>query len=564
MMSDFENIEKDELRRLSRLVDIRETRIKFAKEYHRNTKGEKMNFEKFPHCRVWYESLAPEIVIMGGAQVLKSEWLVIDMLANSFCGCNCFTILPKYEHRDIYAATRVKKPLLTSPEYKKILKEGKSSSTQLIEFGKGMIKFVGANVESDFVEYAADSYYVEETDKITTWSNVELGKSRLQASIFKFKRWVSNPSTKDGKINEMYLESDQHVWVAKCSHCDEFSEMDWFESVVRTNVDSQGNVISYSLRDEDWHAGQGRDIYVKCPKCHEGNLQRFHKDNHWFSKHPENKVEGYHVPSIISPIVSVEEMWLEFVRAKSNPTRLQWFYNMRLGLPFTTQGNSIPAELLASCTDSDYELVITPECARIPQDCHKGPCSMGVDVSATRLDVRISYLEGNKRRGVYFGKLASPSRWEELHQLIERYNVSCCCIDIAPEGERCLEFQNEAKTVVWRVNYQGAGSNRGTKFNMADRILTIDRTIALDRGYTQLKTKRNILPANFQSIFDGEYTKEMISLIRELSEGKDGAAKFDWVGQPESDHSRHADAYDLLAAECMADETLDGSNLLIL
>jgi hypothetical protein len=563
-MSDFEDLDQTQLRRLNRLFDIRETRIKFAKEYHRNTKGEKMNFERFPHVIAWYETVAPEVVIVGAAQVCKSEWLVIDMLANSFCGCNCFTILPKYEHRDIYAATRVKKPILTSPEYKKILKEGKSSSTQLIEFGKGMIKFVGANVESDFVEYAADSYYVEETDKITTWSNVELGKSRLQASTFKFKRWVSNPSTKDGKIWEMYLKTDQRVWKAKCSGCGEFSEMDWFESVVRTNVDSQGNVISYSLRDEEWTPGLGRDIYVKCPKCGCGNLQRFHKDNHWFAKEPEIKVEGYHAPSIISSIVTVEEMWLEFISAKSNPTKLQWFYNMRLGLPFTTQGNSIPTELLASCTDPNFELVITPECARITEDCHPGPCTMGVDVSPSRLDVRISVLEGNKRRGIYFGKLASPGRWEELHELIERYNVACCCIDIGPEVEKCIEFQSNAKTVVWRVNYLGAGSNRGTKFNMADRILTIDRTVALDRGYTQLKTKKNILPANFQSIFGGEYTSEMISLVREFSESKDGAAKFDWVGKPETDHSRHVDAYDLLAAECMADETLDGSNLLIL
>lgn len=560
----FEDLDQFQLMRLNRLMDIRECRINFAKNYHRNTRGEKMNFERFPHVRAWYESLSPEIVIPGAAQVCKSEWLVIDMLATAYCGCNCFTVLPKYEMRDIYAATRVKKPILTSPEYKKILAGGNSSSTQLIEFGKGMIKFVGANVESDFVEYAADAYYVEETDKIQTWSNVELGKSRLQASIFKFKRWVSNPSTKDGKIWEMYLESDQQVWVARCTSCGEFSEMDWFDTVVTTNRDSQGNVVSYSLRDEEWGPNCGRDIHVKCPKCHTGSLQRFHKDNHWYSKAPGKLVEGYHAPSIISPLVSVEEMWTEFIRARANPTLLQWFYNMRLGLPFTTQGNSIPTELLAACSDPKYLMEITPDSAKVVEGVHKGPCSMGVDVSASRLDIRISALQEGKRVAVYFGKLVGPNRWAELHDLGERYNVQCCCIDIAPEGEKTLEFQQEAKFPVWRVKYQGAGTNRGMSFNQSDRILNIDRTIALDKAYTQLKTKKNVLPGNFLSIFGGDYVKEMISLIRELSEGRDGAAKFDWTGPPETDHSRHADAYDMLAAEAIGDDMLDVGNLLII
>lgn len=561
---DIDDLDKAELRRINRLIDIRDTRIKFAKQYHRNTRGEKMDFERFPHVRAWYESVDPHVVIMGAAQVCKSEWLVIDMLATAYCGCNGFVVLPKYEHRDLYAATRVKKPILTSPEYKKILASGNTSSTQLIEFGKGMIKFVGANVESDFVEYAADAYYVEETDKVTTWANVELGKSRLSASVFKFTRWVSNPSTKDGKIWELYQDSDQQVWACKCSSCGERSEMDWFETVVRTNRDAQGNVVGYSLRDEEWTPNSGRDIYVKCPKCQTGNISRFHPDNDWVSKNPEHKTAGYHAPSIISPLVSVEELWRQFYAARSNPTLMQQFYNMRLGLPFTTQGNSIPVELLASCSQPDYNFSIDADAAYIPEDFHKGPCSMGVDVSPSRLDVRISYIDGAHRRAVYFGKLVSPNRWEDLHILGERYNVGCCVIDYGPEVEKAIEFQESAKFNVWRVNYLGAGTTRGMKYNSSERLITIDRTLALDRAYTQLKLKKNILPGNFAALFDGDYVKEMTSLIRQLSDTKNGTSKFEWVGSPESDHCRHADAYDMLAAETMADDVIDGSNIMII
>jgi hypothetical protein len=563
-MMDFDDLSKDQLRKLNRLVEIRDTRIKFAKEFHRNTRGEKMDFVRFPHVRDWYESLSPVIVMMGAAQVLKSEWMVIDMLANSYCGCNCFTILPKYEMRDIYAQTRVKKPLMTSPEYKKIVAQGGMNSTQIIEFGKGMIKFVGANVESDFVEYSADSYYVEETDKISAWDNVEMGRSRYQWSIFKFQRYVSNPSTKDGQIYKMYLDSDQRIWNCLCDKCGEFSQIDWFDSVVETKLDTAGNVIGYKLRDESWRLGCGRDIRPICPKCGSGALQRFHESNHWQPQNPESKVEGYHVPSVISAVVSVEELWEQFRKAESDPSKMQIFYNMRLGLPYTSQGNSIPVELLASCTDPQYNLRIIPGSARTLEDTHPGPCSMGVDVSDAILDVRISHVHNGKRRAVFIGKLAGASKWEELLVLGERYNVQCCFIDASPTGEKSIELQELAPFPVWRVHYQGAGVARGLKYNSADRIVTIDRTIALDKSYSQLKTKKNILPANFMAIYDGGYVKEMTSLVRQVSEQKDGTPRFEWAGSPESDHSRHSDTYDLLAAESIAEEVIDSSNFMII
>jgi hypothetical protein len=257
-------------------------------------------------------------------------------------------------------------------------------------------------------------------------------------------------------------------------------------------------------------------------------------------------------------------MWVEFRKALSNPTLMQWFYNMRLGLPFTSPGNSIPVELLVACSDTNHNMVITPESAYIPEDCHSGPCSMGIDVAAARLDVRISSIQGGKRRAVYFGKLLSPTRWEDIITLGERYNVQSCVIDHAPEGENAIQFKNTAPFPVWRINYQGAGTSRNTKYNHADRIITIDRTVALDRAYSQLKTKKNILPANFKSIFAGAFVDEMISLTRNLSEDNQGNARYEWEGAAESDHSRHADAYDLLAAEIIMDDVIDSSNMLII
>lgn len=557
----LDGLSKDQLRKLNRTIDIRETRLEFVKKFHLNTKGEKMDLVKFPHLIDWYESTADTICIIGAAQTGKSEFVVIDMLAASYLGCNIFVVLPKYEMRDIYATTRVKRPLMTSPHYKKIVQEGMMNSTQIIQFGKGMIKFVGANVESDFVEYAADMYVVEETDKITTWANVEMGYSRLQASIFKYKRFVSNPSTTDGKIEEIYKDSDQRVWKCRCKDCGEFHDLDWFKCVVEEIRDSNGNVIDYQLRDKEWKRGCGRDISVKCPHCKTGNIERFHPDNHWEATNPEGLYEGYRAPSLISVLCTVSELYDEFVKALSNPSKMQAFYNMRLGMSYSAPGNSVPVELLASCSDPKQNFVITPETAYIPGDCHPGPCSMGVDVAPTRLDVRISFNDKGKRRAVYFGKLSTDTGWDELTNLAERYNVAACVIDIGPEVDQTKKFADDANFDVWRCKYQGAGSERTMKLNHNDMIIAIDRTVALDKGYSQLKSKKNVLPANFLSIYDGLYSQEMTSLIRQMSE-KEGNQKYEWVGSPQ-DHSRHSDAYDLLAHSLIEEDVLTIDNITI-
>jgi len=495
------------------------------------------------------------MVLMGAAQICKSEFMVINMLATSYCGCNVFCILPKYEMKESYVLSRVKRPINQSSEYQSIVRDGNMNSTVTLSFGKGMLRFVGANVESDFVEFAGDLYCVDETDQVQTWENVELGKSRLGSSQYKFHIYLSNPSTPDGKINEMYLNSDQRKWMAPCANCGEFCNMDWFDSVVEAVLDSSGNVLNYKLRDSEWQAGCGRDIQIKCPHCKVGNISRFDERNHWKAHAVSlDNIEGYHVPSIVSPLVTVSELYHEFTLGLSDPSKMRYFYNMRLGLPYSAQGASVSNELLDKCAKGP-NLVMLPEMSYVPEDSSEAPCSMGVDVASSRLDVRISRNNKGRREGVFFGKLDSNTGWEDLHNLIERYNVKCCVIDSGPESKLAQDFQEIAKCQVWRCKYLGEGTERVLKRNFNEMIISVDRTEALDRGYAQLKAGKNMLPKNYESIYGGLYAKEMTALVRNSTENKKGVARYEWVGSKQ-DHSRHADVYDLIAFEEMNQDTL--------
>jgi hypothetical protein len=181
---------------------------------------------------------------------------------------------------------------------------------------------------------------------------------------------------------------------------------------------------------------------------------------------------------------------------------------------------------------------------------------MGVDVSPSHLDVSIASVEGLKQRLQYIGKL-DPEDKGALHELIERYNVDVCVIDIGPELMFVNDFQLEAKCVVWKCKYQGSGSDRSLKYNFNDLILNTDRTDALDKAYSKYKLRKIILPENFEDILEGAFEDEMIALSRITNEDpRDGKLIITWEGS-DNDHSRHADSYRNLAADTMVDDVLD-------
>ena len=475
----------------------------------------------------------------------NSEWLVIDHLAAASIGLQIFFVLPKYDLMKNYVQNRVDRPIGAVREYKQFSKDGSFDNVNMKAFGKGVIKYVGSNVVADMREYPADCLYVEEVDQCNT-DNLKLAVDRLQASPFKFKRRLGNPSHVGSGINAAFQESSQQAWHTPCDKCGEYSELDWFTTVVESVKDADGSILEYRLRDREWEPGIRRDIRLVCPKCGEGTLQRGDQSGKWVAK-KQSVIEGFHISQLCSELNSVSSVWQAFQKGLSDPVELQHFYNSYLGLPFTAEGNKVTESTLERAT-GDYDLVIKPDCAHIQGDGHYGPCSMGVDVGGN-LDVKISYVPGDgTRQMVYIGKV---KRLETLYELIERYNVEKCVIDSMPETKLVQDFQDEAMCDVWACRYSGEGSDRRMRYDVNERIVTVDRTETLDRSFSDLKTKKTILPKNFRSIFQGEFTREMTGPVRGVVEDDKGNKKYEWSKC--KDHQRHADGYDMLAAKMMSD-----------
>jgi Phage terminase large subunit (GpA) len=676
--------------------------------HHRNTNEEPMDFSQAHYIKGLYNSIAPEIIVIGGTQVMKSEWLIIDHLAMAYEGNSVFFIIRNGEARDVYVQSRVNAVIDVVPFYKGVMREMVFNRLDIKKFGKGKIKYANSAIQSEMREFPArcedvrtpictlkgtvplgdlrpgDAIYsrnesgdrvvdyvvynvftgskpafelrmksgkcvnsslqhrfltdngwkalhefcqyetckhhsdgsvepdfqflntrrnlciegtmletangLEEVSSITfvgfremcdiqtkthhnfysdgivshnclhvdelndcNWDNVKFGFSRLDGNPHKFKRFVSNSGHSESPAEKLYEESTKLQWNVPCKACSKPCDLDWFSSVVETVTDNSGNVVDYLLRDREWSVGCGRDIHCICPNCG-GILDRMSSSGEWIAQRPGPFMEGYHIPSLCSPIVSVSEMWREFRPAFNDPFEMQRFYVRRLALPYSAVGNRLTNSLFERCI-RDYEFIIQPDRAFIKNESSPGPCSMGIDMGAESCDVRISEVLGNgRRRAVFIGKISTRVFEDAVRELITQYNVAKVCIDIQPEQALVTEFQENCTDAdVWLVKVSGAKDKSETK-NEMKRIVSPSRTEILDRTYGQIKSGKNEIPKNYADILGGTYVDEMIASVREMKMDQSGNAFFSWESSGRPDHSRFADAYDYIACKMIQDD----------
>ena len=538
---------KDEKLSIERLIRIRARRIDLAKNHHKNTKGEPMNFEDNPHLTEIYENMAKDLVIQGSVQSYKSEFMIIDQFACAMEGLSVFYVLPKYESRNAYVQNRIDRCINTVPYYKKLVGAGQFDNQAMKHIGKGVIKYVGSNVAGDFVEFPADVLFVEEVDQCNM-DNLHMANDRLRASRYQFKRRVGNPSFKGTGINYYFEKSTKKKWYTPCGTCHKQNELDWFKVIVEPIRDIEGVVTDYKLRDKDWSAG--KEIRPICQFCNMP-YSRHSKDGKWIAEKPNELREGYLMTMLLSNRNSVADMWQTFQEAIGDEHKMQLFYNSLLGLTYEAHGSKVTPELIKKHIQK-YRLHHEGETSFVPTSelklkQRKKYCSMGVDVGKM-FDVRISEVDEmtGSRKMVFTGKVKHKS---DLIKLGIDYNVEACIIDSMPETRIAREFQEEAPFYVWLCRYGGEGGDGHVKWDSKMMNVNCDRTWLLDKTFAEIKKGRNIFPENVESAINGVLLKEMCGTVRAAEQDKKGNTKYIWSKC--QDHQRHADGYDYLASTLM-------------
>ena len=579
MLNDFEDIEQTlegQLAKLSKRdkvsfikrLEIRETMIYFANNYHTNTSGNPMRWDTFKHMVDIYQnaSIEKDVVIMAGTQIGKTDWLVIFTLAAAYCGLNVLYVLPNEQFRDAYVVEKYLRPIKLSTFYQEILRDTTAKSRDLLHFGKGIIKFVGGKSEANFVGFSADILICDETDQLSVPKNIDLGMGRMNQSPHKLTRLVSNPSTAKGLINVRYSLSDKRVRMYPCTECKKLQELDFFENVVEVEHDDEGNPISHSLKDKNYQIGDSQDIKAMCNEegcC--GHLDRLSKDAEWVATAvSERGIAGYKMPSFCSPNVEIREVYNAYLDGLESASKMEAFYIKHIASPYSTAGNKVSEDILEKCTfkDEEYSFTLKEDQAYSDYEIDDKPCVMGIDTATDHFDISISHQEKigdpETHRLVFLGKMNPQDGLFFLHDLVRRYNVVCAVIDIGPLTLEAMQFQTECDIPVWRCNFWNT-QGRETELKEDIGQVNTNRREMLDKSYSLLKQSKLIMPNNYDEIFNGQYVKEMTALKRESEQNKRGVWIPRWVGS-DNNHHRLSDSYRNLARELVSETLIIGKN----
>jgi hypothetical protein len=510
------------------------SRWSFTQNYHRTHKLEPLSWYRRDYLRQLYADEAKEIVIRKAVQVGISEWAVVDILYMTMeLGWSGAYILTKTKTRDGFVAERVNKVLNAVKYYKDHV--GSIDNLGIKELGKGMIRFLGSNAADDFVSFPADFVIIDEVD-LCDQKNLALVPDRLQASEHKYQRWIGNPTTEDFGIDKLYKESDQKVWEVWCTKCKRFYNLDWFLNVVNETE------FGVTLRDTTYTGSTSQIIWPICIECGT-KIDRYGRGQ-WSKQNLISKRSGYTLSQIYSSTVTLEEMWTEYLEIKDNLSKLQLFYNNRLGLPFNRSGFKITEGMLSLC-QQQYPF----------QFDYAGSNTVvaGVDVGGTLHVVVRELLENGERRLLFVGALADFS---SLTEIINRYSVSVMCIDAEPEQRKAREFQQDHSDIVWLCDYHVQDSNtQNVVVNKDRQFMRAKRTPALDSLLEEVLTQKFVLPYNSKEIYQGDYFKHLTSSTR-IQEDE----RFIWTNKG-ADHWLHAESYCKLAHNVITGVDVHFSNM---
>jgi len=492
--------------------------------------GQKYSFKR--HGYLWgiANDEHDHIVIQKSAQCGISElevahmvWLVDDRLGNALY------IFPASEQMRDFVDGRVKTAVYGNP-YLESRCTGNFSSKQ-IHWGKEgsserrIIYFRGSTTMSQIISVDASRLKVDEVDQCDPVNLAALEK-RLGAASRPIQHWFSTPQFPEQGINAMYLESDQKKWHIKCEHCNEWQWLDWEESVRFDYTPAAEDPIELIT-----------NVKVICRKCGK-ELDRL-SSGEWVAAFPKREIHGYHISKLFSPFANMRKLCI-------NSTKVDYgsalnFWNQDLGLPYMQTEAKLTRKHLDECV-LHYPM----------QQSWSESSFMGVDVGlalhvviGSEVTVKLPDESEEKCHGLVW--IGTVPDFNELDQLMLRYNVESCVIDAQPETRKAREFVDKHRRKARMCYYDSTkGSKDLWQPGRDGRTITAQRTLAMSHVYAQFARSRIALPrdaARVSEFYDQMQSPQLV-YIEDKNTGEKRAA---YPKTMKPDHYYHACVYEMLA-----------------
>lgn len=463
--------------------------------------------------RELYRQRAPKVVVMKGAQMGVSEWVLDLALYTADTGRagrgTSLYVQPGGENVGDFVQGRVF-PIIDQSEYllTRVPQGGTKEPNKvgLRKVGKGFTYWRTAHVKgrgkanrSGLKSVPSDTLILDEYDEMPA-DTLALASHRLDSSNDPWTRIISTPTFPGTGIEPEYLGGDQRRYFLTCPECDTAQPLEWASNVI---VGPEGKRIR---------------VCVRCRESLEAHIAAAWEDEslgEWRPTNPDAPYPSYHISQMYRPRIDLDE--IHEVLTSSDITKRQEGHNQHLGLPFSPPGGQLSLEELTRAACAPFTLA---DIAGVQG------CWMGVDVGA-RLHVWIEYARearvlrwdddagshvdtGEVGMQRYLVGALEMEHFSELDDLMRRFGVVMCVVDARPEIRMAQAFQRRFPGRVYLAEYVadrmpplviGEFDESGKPIDPKRRYhVQVDRTAAMDATAANIRDLVVQLPVDAASV----------------------------------------------------------------
>lgn len=485
-------------------------------------------------------------------------------------------VMPTDRIRDRFVSTRINQLLSSVQAYRERLpgadlhnlETGDSGSLRKKRLGAGLMLFLGAKTDGDFIELTADTFVVDEFDvsKAMGPHNLERVIDRIKESPDP-KHFRLGNAEMPGGIVSLYERGDMRLFHWRCSHCGHRQPIDWLTSVVDRLDSGQWVLRDHAARNDD--RAPVRPVCLKCGRPFERDAD----GAAWVPLQPLRDRRSYRVTRFDVMSEPLRRLWTEWIDAQSSVLKIREWYRRNAAILYQEASSKVTEEQLRHLACLEFMDHAGGEHYKNRR------ITAGIDVGAL---IHVTISESIRAPG---GHVERPVRWvgtvqtkDQVIDLLRRFWVKTCVIDNDPETRMVEEIQERAiefGCVVWLCRFHPQPRTTQQRFGMTQDsyagTVRVDRTQAFDVATEHLHAGARMgevlarVGEKPSAGIDGVrlYPRDVTDLQGWLSqmtapERMTVDGRIVWFEGDKEDHYRLSDLYDLVAWE------LDGHGAVVI
>ena len=505
---------------------------------HTYLKGKKFSFEGHEYQKEILQDPASTIVISKGAQLGISE--MSSRLALARCalidGFSVIYTLPSATAAGAFMQSRIS-PVVESSPYLKELISKEVDNVSVKRFAESWLYLKGCNKDTQALSVPCDLLICDETDN-SDQEVMTLFDSRLIASKYQMRVFLSTPSIPQYGISLMFEQSKRKFQMCKCNKCNHWFIPDYHEHVKVPGYDGDLDKITkahFAKANFRW-----MDSYVACPKC-KSKVELAESKRQWVVENPNDAFidSGYQ----ISPFDCTNVKPSAIVRSSVNYTRLKDFYNQRLGKSLEDRETSLALSELKDATINE-----------MPGGIHS--YVMGLDMGTTCWAVICAVLPNQTLIIVKIEAIPVHEVVSRSAALQQQYRIRMLVVDRGPLTEAVYQIQQNIRNSFAAVFVMSKGielfhvknveqdNDKGVEgmrqVNIA-KDACMDVVMSLVRAGSIMKVS--------DSMNDTWYTHMMDN--KRIQMFKNGELVYTWVKTLKVDHAHMGLLYALVASRIL-------------